>query len=308
VVGVDHDDKQFIVRVVHGWKPGASPNDHSSDTLSARNVVIATGGLSLPKTGSDGMGFEFVRKLGHSIVPTTPGLAPLILDGDFHAGLSGVSHEIEIVVAASGEKPVRLRGAMLWTHFGVSGPAAMNVSRHWERARLEGRDARVTINFLPGFHRESADQRLMALASEHPKMQLHNVLSSLIPLRVAAALLVQLGIKAGVPMAHLSKESRRKLVETLVAFPVAVRGTRGYAHAEVTAGGVPLTEINPATMESRRTPGLYLVGEILDVDGRIGGFNFQWAWSSGLVVGRALAAGIIERNFEPDQASAAGGM
>jgi len=257
--------------------------------LRARSVVLATGGLSLPKTGSDGHGYQLAQKLGHSLIPTTPGLAPLILYGCFHTELSGVSHDVQITIAVRDEKPIRLRGAMLWTHFGVSGPVALDASRHWERARLEGRDVRVTASFLPDCDFAAADRRLLELGAAHPKRQLHNALSALIPARVADALLTRLEIAHGIPMTHLPKDLRLRLVHALIEFPLPVRGTRGYAHAEVTAGGVPISEINPATLESRLCPGLFLVGEILDVDGRIGGFNFQWAWSTAFVAGEGLS-------------------
>jgi predicted Rossmann fold flavoprotein len=214
-----------------------------------------------------------------------PALAPLLLDGDFHAPLAGVAHEAEITVRAEGAKPLRVRGAVLWTHFGVSGPAAMNASRAVERARGEGRAVSVTLDFLPG---EDAGEHLLAIAPERPAVRLHNALAALLPSRVAEAVLRSLGVES-CPMARLPGETRRRLARALAAWSLPVRGSRGYGFAEATAGGVPLEEVNPATMESRKCPGLYLVGEILDVDGRIGGFNFQWAWSSGFAAGRALA-------------------
>ena len=254
-------------------------------TLCARRIVLATGGLSLPKTGSDGGGYALAESLGHTLVPTTPALVPLILADDFHAPLSGIAQDVELTVRAAGSRAICIRGALLWTHFGVSGPAVLDASRHWHRARLEGRDVCVTANFLPGDDFAEAERKLLALASSQPKALLHNALARLLPARVAAAVLSALEIVGPLPMAHFAREPRRKLVHALLAWPLPVVDSRGYAHAEVTAGGVPLSEIDPTSMASRKCPNLYLVGEILDVDGRIGGFNFQWAWSSGWVAG-----------------------
>ena len=260
----------------------------SGGSLSARRVVLATGGLSLPKTGSDGGGYELARKLGHTITATTPALAPLLLEGDFHVALSGVAHDVELTVHVEGGKPVRAGGAMLWSHFGVTGPAVLDVSRHWHRARLEGRHVTVSANLLPGCDFTAADRRLLELATAQPKVQLHNALAGLLPGRVADAILAKLGIDGATPTAHVVKDVRRKLAHALIAWPLPVRDSRGYKFAEMTAGGVPLSEIDSTTMASRKCPGLFLVGEILDVDGRIGGFNFQWAWSTGWVAAVGL--------------------
>ena len=262
----------------------------SRGELDADAVVLATGGQSLPKTGSDGAGFEIARRLGHSITPTTPGLAPLLLaKEDVHRELSGVAHDVELTLWVEGGIAVRIQGALLWTHFGISGPAALDMSRHWLRAILEGHDARLTASFCPGLSFEDLDRQWTSLAVERPKTSVQTALATLVPGSAAAALLRRLQIDAATALAHFARGERRRLVQALVAWPLPVVGSRGYHYAEVTAGGVPLTEIDPATMESRVCPGLFLVGEILDVDGRIGGFNFQWAWSSARVAATALA-------------------
>ncbi|HSW47261.1 MAG TPA: NAD(P)/FAD-dependent oxidoreductase [Phycisphaerae bacterium] len=259
-----------------------------STAATARCVVLATGGLSLPGTGSDGSGYALAQSLGHSLVEPTPALVPLVLDGGFHRDLSGVSQDVELSVVSPGHRAVKLRGPMLWTHFGVSGPVVLNASRHWHRARLEGRDVRLTVSFLPGEDFASAERRLLDHARRKPKLFLHNALAGWFPDRFVGLLMDNLGIPGRVPLAHVDRASRRRLLHALLEWPLPVVDSRGYAHAEVTAGGVPLTEIDSATMMSRKCPGLYLIGEILDVDGRIGGFNFQWAWSSAY----AAAAGV----------------
>lgn len=277
---------------------GASPPTAESHAprYSARAVALCTGGLSLPKTGSDGVGYALARALGHTIVAPVPALAPLVLDGTFHAPLSGVSHEAEITIQVAGEKPRRERGAVLWTHFGLSGPTAMNASRHWTRARQDARDAggafsaTAVLSFLPGREFPAVEAELLAIQQRQPRSQLRSALAELLPARVAEALLAAVAVSPERPLAQLTREERRCVVHALLSWPLPIRDTRGYNYAEVTAGGVPLSEIDPATMESRCCAGLYLVGEILDVDGRIGGFNFQWAWAGGCAAGRAIAA------------------
>lgn len=283
---VCREAEAFVIRV------RKSSADESS--LTSRIVVLATGGKSLPKTGSDGSGYGIASALGHAIVPTTPALAPLVLEGDLHARLSGVSQEVELTVRSDGQKPVVLRGDLLWTHFGLSGPVVLNASRHWHRAQAEGRRVEVRVNLLPDEDAAGAEAHMIALLNERPRIHLHNALAECLPARVAEALLTIAGVSGHVPMGQLTKPDRRKLVQALTGLDLPVRGSRGYRYAEVTAGGVPLTEIDGRTMASRKCPGLFLVGEILDVDGRIGGFNFQWAWSGACVAARGIATMLEE--------------
>jgi predicted Rossmann fold flavoprotein len=263
-------------------------NNHGA--IMAKRAVLATGGQSLPKSGSDGTGYDIARTLGHTIVPTTPALAPLVLDDDnFHSSLSGISHEAAITVWVDNRASIRLRRPLLWTHFGISGPVAMNASRHWARARLEEKVVRVTLNFVPSSSFESMDASLVGLITTRPRASVPTLLSGLLPAAVSSALTDKLRLDQTSPASQLSRADRRRLVHALVEWPLPIVDTRGYNYAEATAGGVDLAEINPSTLESRVCPGLYLVGEVVDVDGRIGGFNFQWAWSSAYVAARALA-------------------
>ena len=259
--------------------------------MAASAVVLATGGQALPKSGSDGAGFAIARRLGHTIVPTTPALAPLLLDASdaVHAAVSGVSQDVELAVWVDGSVAVRLTGALLWTHFGISGPVALDASRHWLRARLEGRPAAITASFRPGARFEDVDADWQRRVAAGPTSSVQTTLASMMPASVAAALLRQLALDGTSTLAHFYRDDRRRLSRALVEFPLPVSGSRGYTFAEATAGGIALTEIDAGTMASRPCPGLSCVGEILDVDGRLGGFNFQWAWSSGFVAGRALA-------------------
>ena len=259
--------------------------------VSAARVVLATGGKSLPKTGSDGFGLELARRLGHHVIETTPALAPLVVaeSEPLHRRLTGVAQDVEIAIWIEGAVATRVRGAMLWTHVGVSGPAALDASRHWARARVDARRVEVTIAFEPGRTFEDVDAAWTRAAAEHPRTSAHAWLARAMPASAAHALLDALAIDGAVALAHLARDDRRRLAHALTAYPLPVTDTRGYTFAEATAGGVALDEVDPATLESRVCPGLHLVGEMLDVDGRLGGFNFQWAWSTGYVAGSALA-------------------
>jgi predicted Rossmann fold flavoprotein len=287
-------------RRVTGVSASASGFQLESDRghISASRVVLATGGCSLPKTGSDGGGYALARSLGHTIVPPTPALAPLVLGGSSegrHVALSGVSLDVVLSIWIDGAVSERLGGALLWTHFGVSGPVVLNASRHWERGILEGRQTAVTVNFLAGIGFDDAGRNLLALAAERPRATLQNALSGMLPAAMAAALLDALALPRDATLAQLAREDRRRLSHALTAWPLAVTESRGYNYAEATAGGVSLDEIHASSMESRVCPGLFFTGEILDVDGRLGGFNFQWAWASARVAAQALAAGSRQR-------------
>jgi predicted Rossmann fold flavoprotein len=273
--------------------PGGFRVATHAGTVAATRVVLATGGRSLPKSGSDGAGFEIARHLGHTIVPTTPALVPLVLDDEhraMHRQLSGVAHDAELTLWVGGAVGIRLTGSLLWTHFGISGPLPLDMSRHWLRAALEGRDAELTVSFCPGRTFDDVERWWTARTGERPNASVTSQVSTLLPASVAAALLERVNVDGTTSLAHLPREDRRRLSHALVRWPLAVKGDRGYNYAEVTAGGVALDEIDPAAMRSRVCPGLSLVGEILDVDGRIGGFNFQWAWSSARVAASALGA------------------
>jgi hypothetical protein len=252
-------------------------------------IVLATGGRSLPKSGSDGFGYELAARLGHGYVATTPALVPLILGGDRHAVLSGVSHQVRLTLRIDDGAGISLEGPLLWTHFGASGPVVLNASRHWHRARLEGREVEVRLGLCPGETFESLDAWLLGQARGRPRALVSTVLAARLPAAVASAW-VNASDLGDTSMAHLARDARRQLVHALMETTLDVRDSRGYNVAEVTAGGIPLDEIDPARMESRVCSGLYLVGEILDVDGRLGGFNFQWAWSSAWVAAHAWAS------------------
>jgi predicted Rossmann fold flavoprotein len=278
VEAVDRVDGAFVLRSAAGAR------------TEADRVVLASGGRSLPKTGSDGHGYAIARSLGHSVTPRVfPGLVPLTLPRDHPlCALSGLSAPARLEVrSTSGRRRARMEGPLLCTHFGLSGPAALDVSRYLIDARFEDRGATLVVNWLPAASPDRLDAALRELGPRTPG----TVLEKWLPERLVRTLCGIAGVDASRPGHRLTRQDRVALARAFVEMPLPVTGDRGFGYAEVTAGGVPLAEVRLDTMESRVCPGLYLCGEICDVDGRIGGFNFQWAWASGYVAGLSVAEG-----------------
>ena len=266
----------------------------SEQPMRAKRVIVATGGRSLPRTGSDGYGYELVANLGHTVTPTTPALVPLVLEPDhWLTKLSGIAVDVTLTLSApSGKAVYRQAGAMLLTHFGLSGPAVMDMSRHWIAARHAGEAVQLHAN-LTGQDFAHVERVIQQAGSLQPRATAAGVLRQWVPERLAEALCRHgARVDPSTAMGRLTREARRALVHALTALPLAVVGDRGFAHAEVTAGGVPLEQVDLRTMASRICPGLFLCGEILNVDGRIGGYNFQWAWCTGRLAGLAAAVGV----------------
>ncbi len=255
--------------------------------LRARKLILATGGRSLPKTGSDGLGYSLARSLGHSITPRVfPALVPLTLEkSDALVELSGITLPARIELrGGTGKRLIGFTNSTLITHFGLSGPSVLDVSRYYLDEIARDPDAQLIVNWLPGESAESFDRSLL----EARGAAIGRLLTARLPERLARLLCAQAEVAFNEPAGQIAREKRRSLVRQVTEMPLAVTGNRGFTHAEVTAGGVPLAEIQLKTMESRRCPGLFLCGEICDVDGRIGGFNFQWAWASGFVAGGSV--------------------
>jgi len=263
---------------------------HNHGALHAGRVILATGGRSIPKSGSDGFGYHLARCLGHSVTATAPALVPLVLvDTMFHKALSGLSQEVELTTMVQRHKVDQRIGSLLWTHFGISGPVAMDASRFWTLGQETGGSPALYGNFLPGATQDQAKQWFMDQAAGTPRRSLVKTLAQRVSERFAEALCIHIKCDPQEAIAQLPRKDRDRLIEALSKFHFPVERDRGWNYAEVTAGGVPLEEINFRTMESKLTQGLYLIGEILDCDGRIGGFNFQWAWATGWLAGHAAA-------------------
>jgi predicted Rossmann fold flavoprotein len=256
-------------------------------TIRAARVILCSGGKSLPKSGSDGTGLTIATGLGHSVTsPIVPALVPLVLPGDhWIRGLSGLTLPTEIVLLSAGGKRLRaFTGSTLCTHTGLSGPSVLDISRHWLVERSRDPAVRITINWLPGHSADDVDRLLLSSAGRGALA----VLRERLPERLVRGLCETAGAPA---TGDLPRGARRRLVQCATALELDIVGDRGFTVAEATAGGVPLAEVRLDTLESRIRPGLFFAGEVLDVDGRIGGFNFQWAWASGFVAGSAAAAG-----------------
>jgi predicted Rossmann fold flavoprotein len=258
--------------------------------IECPRVILATGGMALPRSGSDGVGYAFARGLGHTVTRHVfPALVPLKVEpGWFLTGLSGVAARATVEVrSGTGKRLESFTGSVLCTHFGLSGPAILDVSRYLIDALRGDTGAGPRINWLPGVTGDALDAALLKAGGEKVARLIGSMAPGAAPpTRLLEALLAHAGVDAASAAASLTREQRRKVVESFTALPIPVTGDRGFTFAEVTAGGVPLSEIRLETMESRPCPGLHLCGEILDVDGRIGGFNFQWAWASGFLAGR----------------------
>lgn len=280
VDGVSRDEATGTFRVRGAW-----------GEVSARRVILATGGKSLPKSGSDGHGYEIARRVGHH--PTErifPALVPLLLPRDhFLCALSGLTLPASIELwSGSGKRLVGFTDSTLCTHFGLSGPSVLDFSRYYLDAHADDPNTHVTINWLPTLPTEQVEADLLTAGQKTAtRVTLLRWGEGKLPERLLRALCAEVGIEPGMALAQLTREGRRALARALTRLPLPIIGDRGFTYAEVTAGGIPLSELRLETLESRLCPGLYLCGEICDVDGRIGGYNFQWAWASGYVAGTA---------------------
>jgi predicted Rossmann fold flavoprotein len=229
------------------------------------------------------------------VTPTYQALVPLVLaEGSPFTALAGISHAAELTTFAHGKRVDQRIGSLLWTHVGVSGPVVMDASRHWVIAAANGADPELRMSAFPGEDFEAVDRRLTALAVARPKLSLARFLAERLPERAGATLVRLAELEPALPNARLTRTERRRFVHVLTALPLPVERPRGWNYAEVTAGGVPLAEIDYRTMASRIVPGLFLIGEMLDCDGRIGGFNFQWAWATGHLAGRAAGRAVAK--------------
>lgn len=243
--------------------------------VQAGSLVVATGGLSIPRMGATGFGYALARQFGHAVVPTRAGLVPLTFSGthqDDWVDLAGVSLPVEARCAGQG-----FRGGLLVTHRGLSGPAILQISSYWRPS------AALTLDLLPGV---DVAGWLLDQQRARPAAELKTALADLLPRRLAQRV-CELRL-ASRPLRQYRPGELHALADALGHWPLTPSGTEGYRTAEVTLGGVDTAEVSSTTMQSRRSPGLYFVGEVLDVTGHLGGYNFQWAWASGAAAGAAV--------------------
>lgn len=250
-------------------------------------VVVATGGLSYPSTGSTGDGLRFAKSLGHKIAPCVPSLVGLNCKGDFSA-LQGVSLKNVCLFAMRGGKVIfSEQGEMLFTHYGISGPLVLSLSARINR--LPFAELSCFIDFKPALDRETLDRRLVRDLSERKNEQMKNVVRGLLPSALCLPVLKEAGIDPFKQANAVTREERGRLLDSLKKFPVVLTSLRGFEEAVVTSGGVELKDVSSKTMESKIAPGVFFAGEVLDVDAYTGGFNLQIAFSTGMTAGIAAA-------------------
>lgn len=254
----------------------------------ARKVIIATGGKSFPGSGTTGDGYAMAVCFGHTIVETKPALTPVVTTAEWVRDLKGITLPDVLVKVINPEGKVvdQRREAVLFAHFGLTGPAILDISRDLARAgALKG--WQLQFDLVPDLKLEQLEQDFIA-RSRQGRVNVGRLLPESLPNRVKEHLLEACGVNGGMVAAELPKEKRKSLVSALKGLSLPVQGTLGFEKAEVTSGGVSLNEVEPKSLESKLRPGLFLIGEVLDIDGRIGGYNFQAAWSMGRLAGRSV--------------------
>lgn len=262
VTDIEQTDSGFALQV--NFKP-----------IECDSLVVATGGLSMPKLGATPFGYKVAEQFGLSVVPTTAGLVPFTLhkeDKEDFAELSGIAIPVEITTVSK----KTFKEALLFTHRGLSGPSVLQISSYWKPGE------KVTINLVPDV---DVDELLTQSVAKHPNQSLKNTLAKVLPKRLVEVL-IERKVLQDKPLIQFGPKQLKAITETLEHWQIVPNGTEGYRTAEVTLGGVNTDHISSKTMECKQVKGLYFVGEVMDVTGWLGGYNFQWCWSSGYVAGQ----------------------
>ncbi|HCI6846708.1 TPA: NAD(P)/FAD-dependent oxidoreductase [Klebsiella quasipneumoniae subsp. quasipneumoniae] len=264
ILSVERDEQGYRLQV-------------NGETLATKKLVIASGGLSMPGLGASPFGYKIAEQFGLKVLPTRAGLVPFTLHKPLLEQLQVLSG-VSVPSTITAENGTLFRENLLFTHRGLSGPAVLQISSYWQPGEF------VTVNLLPDCNLEDF---LNEQRGAHPNQSLKNTLAMQLPKRLVECL-QQLGQIPDVTLKQLNVRDQQALVETLTAWRVQPNGTEGYRTAEVTLGGVDTNELSSRTMEARKAPGLYFIGEVMDVTGWLGGYNFQWAWSSAWACAQAL--------------------
>lgn len=279
------------VRSVRRLADGSFELETSKRTLQTTKIIVTTGGQSYPGSGTTGDGYTWATALGHTIVPPRPALTPITTAAAWVRQLQGVTiPNVGLRLVEPGPPPRELdrrRGSLLFAHFGLSGPVALDISRH-VTAHARPSTLILQCDFLPDVPAERLDEQLRALAAQAGRKTLAGLAPTEVPARLFEALVALAGLNMEQRAAELSRAGRVAIVRQLKGAEIPVAGARGFAKAEVTAGGVSLAEVDSRTMQSKLVPGLYLAGEVLDLDGPIGGYNFQAAFSTGWLAGSSV--------------------
>lgn len=259
--------------------------------IPADAVILATGGLSYPTTGSDGDGFRFAKEAGHTVTELSPALVPFETAEDIETvkSLQGLAlKNIEAVVLDGKKEVYREFGEMLFTHFGVSGPVLLSASSYAAK-RLKKKSLTLMLDLKPALSEEQLDARILRDFEEAKNKQFKNALGHLFPSKLIPVMIERSHISPEKKVNEITREERKGLIRAIKQFTLTLTGLRGYNEAIITQGGVQVKEVNPSTMESKKVPGLYFAGEVLDLDAVTGGFNLQIAWSTGMLAGASAA-------------------
>lgn len=276
IQSISHKDGVFHVQT-EGWE------------YEGEALILAAGSCAAPKTGSDGSGYAFARALGHRVIKPLPALVQLCSRDPRFSRLSGLRMEAEAVLFADGCEQARDQGEVQFTSYGLSGIPIFQISRYGSKALEEGRRVEVSLNLMPLFEERELADFLEERIAKNGHKRAEQLLVGWFPDKMAACLLKTAGIAGEKRSELLDSRERQALLLACREFQVEICGTKGFDQAQVACGGVDTAQVDPATMESRLVPGLYFAGEILNIDGACGGYNLQWAWSSGWLAGRAAA-------------------
>ena len=256
---------------------------------AASAVIVATGGLSYPTTGSTGDGYRFAKEAGHSVTGTSPALVPFTTEETVVKDLQGLSlRNVEVVIRDGKKELYRDFGEMLFTHFGVSGPVLLSASSYIAK-RLKKGNVTLSIDLKPALSAEQLDARILRDFDEAKNRQYKNALNHLLPSKLIPVMIERSGISPEKQVNEITREERKRLAEAVKSFTLTINGLRGFNEAIITQGGITVKEVNPSTMESKLLKKLYFAGEVLDLDAVTGGFNLQIAWSTGVLAGRSAA-------------------
>lgn len=282
------------VKIIHGKVSGINVKDNAvasvsfsgGKVLACDGCIVATGGASYPRTGSDGDGYRFAKSLGHTVIPLSPSLVPLVTEEPWCAQCMGLSlKNVNLSFYRDGKELFNEQGEMLFTHFGVSGPLVLSASAHLgDCVGVKG-----IIDLKPALDFEMLDKRILRDFAETKNKDFANSLSDLLPQKLVPIVVQQSGIPPHKKVNSVTKEERRALAELIKGLKLTVTGKRPIDEAIVTAGGVSVKEINPSTMESKLISGLFFAGEVIDVDAYTGGYNLQIAFSTGALAGENAA-------------------
>jgi len=252
-------------------------------------VLIATGSEAAPQLGASAEGYRFAKSFGHEIIPTYPSLVQLHLDSKNHPKMAGVKTTAEVTLIIDGKSKEKIQGDILFAAYGISGLAILDISQKASYALLNKQRVSITLNLLPRYDRQSLINVIEKLFASVPKHDVHTALCGLIPAKIATYLLDDADIALSTPVSTLNPKELKKLAHLIGEWKFEVNGTHGFKHAEVSGGGVRTAQINNKTMESKLVEGLYFAGEVLDIVGRRGGYNFNFAWASGMIAGKEMA-------------------